>query len=71
MGSFETSRRLARPRTGCSKIEPPFSSTRWTCFFDDTNCEAYEVPLDLGRNDLGVLHIEHRTLWSNSRSTMD
>ena len=59
---FETSRRFARRTTGCSKIEPPFSRTKSTCFFADTNCEAYEVPLDLGTNDMGALHIKHRTL---------
>ena len=57
--------------TGCSKIDCPFWRTSSICFFDNTNCEAYEVPFDSGRNDMGVLHIEHRTLWSNSRNTID
>ena len=70
-GSFETSRAFARRMTGCSKMKPPFSRTRSTCFFDDTNCEAYEVPFDSGTVDMGVLHIKHRTLWSNCRNTID
>ena len=57
--------------TRCSKIEPPFSCTRSTCFFDDTNCEAYEVLLHSGTNDMGALQFEHRTLWSNFRSSID
>ena len=32
------------------------------CFFANTNYEAYEVPLDLGTNDMGALHIKHRIL---------
>ena len=44
------------------RIEPPFSRTKSICFFADTNCEAYQVPLDLGTNDMGALHIEHRIL---------
>ena len=57
--------------TGYSKIEPPFSLSRSTCFVYDTNCEAYEVPLDSGTNDMGALQFEHRTLWSNSRKTIN
>ena len=60
--SLETSRRFARRTTGCSKTELPSSRTRSICFLDDTNCEVYEVPLDLGTNDMGALHIEHKTL---------
>ena len=57
--------------TDCSKIEPPFSRTRSTCSFDDTNCKAYGVTLDSGTRDMGALQFEHRTLWSNSRNTID
>ena len=48
--------------TGCFRIEPAFLGTMSICFFTDTNCEVYEVPLDLCTNDMGALHIEHRTL---------
>ena len=41
---------------------PLYSRTKSICFFADTNCEVYEVPLDLGTNDMGALHMEHRTL---------
>ena len=34
--------------TGYSKTECPFLRIRKTCSFDDTNFEAYEVPLDSG-----------------------
>ena len=40
LASFQTSRRFAKQMTGYSKIEPPFSRIRSTCFFDDSNCEA-------------------------------
>ena len=56
---------------GSSKIEPPFSRTKSTCFFADTNCKVYEAPLDLGMSGMSALHIEHRTLQSSSRSTFD
>ena len=39
----------------CQTIEPPFSCTKSFCFFADTDCEAYVVPLDLGTNDMGAL----------------
>ena len=64
-------RRFARRTTGSSKIEPPFLRTKSICFFADTNCAAYEAPLDLGISGMGALHIEHRTLRSSSRSTLD
>ena len=40
----------------------PLLRTKSICFFADTNCEAYQAPLDLGTNDMGALHIKHRTL---------
>ena len=46
--------------TGSSRIESPFWRTKSICFFADTNCEVYELPLDLNTNDMGALHIEHR-----------
>ena len=64
-------RRFARRTSGSSKIEPPFLRKKSICFFADTNCAAYEAPLDLGISGMGALHIEHRTLRSNSRSTFD
>ena len=52
-------------------MEPPFSCTKSICLFANTNCGVYEAPLDLGTNDMGALHIEHRTLQSSPRSTFD
>ena len=57
--------------TGYSKTEPPFSRIRRTCFFDDTNFEAYEVPLDWGTRGMGAPQCEPRTSWSSSRNTID
>ena len=64
-------KRFARRTTGYSKIEPPSLRTKSICFFADTNCAAFEAPLDLGISGMGALHIEHRTLRSSSRSTFD
>ena len=64
-------KRFARRTTGSSKIEPPSLRTKSICFFADTNCAAFEAPLDLGISGMGALHIEHRTLRSSSRSTFD
>ena len=71
LDSFEASRKFAKRMTGHSKIEHPFSRTRSTFYFHDTNCEAYEVPLDSGTNDMGAFQFKQRTLWSNSRNTID
>ena len=57
--------------TGYSKIEPPFSRIRSTCSFDDTNCEAYEVPLDSGTRGRGAPQFGPRSSWSSSRNTID
>ena len=54
-----------------SKTEPPFLRIRSTCFFNDTNCEAYEVPLDSGTRGTGAPQFEPRTSWSSFKSTID
>ena len=69
--SFETSRRFAKRKTGYSKTEPPFSRIRSTCFFDDNNFEAYEVPLDSGTRRTGASQFQPRTSLSSSRNTID
>ena len=42
--------------------EAPFSRTKSIFLYADTNCEAYKVPVNLGTNNMGALHIKHRTL---------
>ena len=57
--------------TGYSKTEHPFSRIRSTCFFQDANFEAFEVPLDSGTRGTGVPQFELRTSWSSFKSTID
>ena len=57
--------------TGYSKTEAPFSRIRSTCFFDDTNFEPYEVPLNSGTRGRGEPQFEPRTSWSSSSNTID
>ena len=48
--------------TGYSKIEQPFSRKWLTCFLDDTNFEAFEVPLDSGTRGTSVPPFEPQDL---------
>ena len=57
--------------TGYSKTKPPFSLIRSICSFDDTNCEAYKVPLHSGTRGTGAPQFEPGTSWSSSRNTID
>ena len=56
---------------GYLKTEHPFSRIRSTCFFDDTNFEAFEVPPDSGTRGTGVPQLEPRTSWFGFRSTIN
>ena len=49
--------------TGYSKTEHAFLRIRSTCFFDDTNLEAFQVRLDSGTNEPG-------TSWSSLKSAI-
>ena len=71
LGLIRDPRRFAKTMTDASKIEPPFSRIRSTCSFDDTNCEAYEVPLDWGTRGMGAPQLEPRTSWSSPTNTID
>ena len=71
LGSLQTSKRLAKQITGYSKTEPPFSRIRSSCLFDDTNFEAYEVPLDSGTKNTQAPQFEPRTSWYSSQNTID
>ena len=54
--------------TGYSKTRHPFSRIRLTCYFDDTNFEGFEVPLNSGTRGTSGPQFESRTSWSSFRN---
>ena len=57
--------------TGYSKTDHPFSRISSTCLFDDTNFEAFGVPLHSGTRDTWVPQFEPRTISSSFKSIID
>ena len=57
--------------TGYSKTEHPSLRIRFTCSFDDTNFEAFELPLNSGTRGTNVPQFEPRISCSGFKSIID
>ena len=57
--------------TGYSKTEHRFLRIRLTCFFDDSNFEAFDVPHNLGTRGTSVPQFKPRTSQSSFKNIID